>query len=239
MTTKSRKDESQSNGHGKGTFRFRYMDSNRQFEVSADNVDGENLLEGFRHVANAISGRTIAAPAPKLLKTPAVASTEVVEDKDEEVVQSGTLEFPETPTDERQEEEEETEVLEATPKPRRKPKAPKVLTDINLTTAKVSLADFMQQKGNPAEMMDKYSVVTVWYKHGFSITEMTIDRIFTAFKHLGWESQLPTDVEKPLKNLTYQKQWFQKAAGPGAYEIIWTGEDAVNKMGAKAAAKTV
>jgi hypothetical protein len=234
MAIKGRKDGSQTNVSGKGTFRFRYMDSNRQFEVTADNVDGENLLEGFRHVANAISGRTIAAPAPKLLKTPAGggAPTEVLEDKEEEVVRTGTLQFPENPADEREEEEEETQALESTPKPKRKPKAPKVLTDINLTTAKVSLADFMQQKGNPTEMMDKYSAVAVWCKQEFTITDMTIDRIFTAFKHLGWESQLPTDVEKPLKNLTYQKQWFQKAKAPGAYEIIWTGEDAVNKMGA-------
>lgn len=233
MATKGRKDGSQTDGNGKGTFRFRYMDSNRQFEVSADNVDGENLLEGFRHVANAISGRTIAAPAPKLLKTSVGggAPTRVSEDE-EEVMRTGTLQFPDAPIDEREEEEEETEAAESTPKPKRKPKAPKVLTDINLTTAKVSLADFMQQKGNPTEMMDKYSVVAVWYKQEFTITDMTIDRIFTAFNHLGWESQLPTDVEKPLKNLTYQKQWFQKAEGPGAYEIIWTGEDAVNKMGA-------
>lgn len=234
MAIKGRKDGSQTNGNGKGTFRFRYMDSDRQFEVSADNVDGENLLEGFRHVANAISGRTIAAPAPKLVKTLAGggAPAEVLEGKEEEVVRTGTLHFPETSTDEREEEEEETEAAESTPRPKRKPKAPKVLTDTNLTTAKVPLTDFMQQKGNPTEMMDKYSVVAVWYKQEFAVTGMTIDRIFTAFKHLGWESQLPTDVEKPLKNLTYQKQWFRKAEGPGAYEIIWTGEDAVNKMGA-------
>jgi hypothetical protein len=61
---------------------------------------------------------------------------------------------------------------------------------------------------------------------------MTIDRIYTAFKHAGWDSQLPTDVEKPLKNLTYQRKWFVKTKNPGAYEINWVGEDAVNKMGA-------
>jgi hypothetical protein len=231
MTTKSRKDESQSNGHGKGTFRFRYMDSNRQFEVQADNVNGENLLEGFRHVANAITGRNIAAPAPKLLKK-AAGTTEVLEDQE---ILEPTLPFsepaPVEPVDER-EEEEATESTESTPKKTRRVKAPKVPLDIDLSTATVPLADFMAQKGNPAEMMDKFAVIAVWYKHQFNVTEMTIDRIFAAFKLLSWESQLPADVEKPLKNLTYAKQWFQKAKGPGAYEITWPGETEVNKMGA-------
>ena len=235
MTTKSRKDESQSNGYGKGTFRFRYMDSNRQFEVQADNVNGENLLEGFRHVANAITGRNIAAPAPRLSKQVGVGSTEVLEKEDRETLEP-TLPFsepaPAEPVDEREEEEEATESNEATPKRARRIKAPKVPLDIDLSTATVPLADFMAQKGNPAEMMDKYAVIAVWYKHQFNVTEMTIDRIFAAFKLLTWESQLPADVEKPLKNLTYAKQWFQKAKGPGAYEITWPGETEVNKMGA-------
>jgi len=184
-------------------------------------------------IANALAGRNIAvAPTPRLPKKVGAGATEVLDDKDEEETLDQPLPFPPAESVDEREEEEETETTEATPKPKRKPKAPKVLTDIVLTTAKVSLADFMAQKGNPAEMMDKYSVVAVWYKNEFKITEMLIDRIWTAFKHLGWESQLPTDVEKPLKNLTYTKQWFQKAKGPGAYEIIWTGEDAVNKMGA-------
>src|SRR5690349_17301957 len=72
---KNQKEDLQTNGKGKGTFRFRYMDTDRQFEVQADNVSGESLLEGFRHVANAISSRTIAAtPGSHLLKKSAVAA---------------------------------------------------------------------------------------------------------------------------------------------------------------------
>ena len=114
-----------------------------------------------------------------------------------------------------------------------KPKAPKLLTTPNLTEAQVSLTDFLKQK-NVTEMMDKYSVVAVWYKEQFQIVDINIDRIFTAFKVLGQESQLPTDIEKPLKNLTYVKKWFEKAKAPNTYNIIWLGESEVGKMGAGA-----
>jgi hypothetical protein len=124
------------------------------------------------------------------------------------------------------------------PKPKKvvKLKAPKVLSTPNLTEAKVPLADFMKQK-NVTDMMDRYAVVAVWYKVQFQIEDMDIDRIFTAFKVLGMESLLPTDVEKPLKNLTYTKtkQWFDKhKTKPRTYVINWVGESEVGKMGAGA-----
>lgn len=234
MAIKGRKDGSQTNGNGKGTFRFRYMDSNRQFEVEADDVSGDKLLEGFRYVANAITGRTIAAPAPKQLKQNAGGGpqTEILEDREEEAVETETLPFPDQ-QDGDEPEEEDTDPIESTPKPKRKVKGPKLLTDLNLTTAKVSLADFMAQKG-ATDMKDKYAVMAVWYKQQFNITEINIDRIYSAFSHLGQETQLPTDVEKPLKNLTYTKvkKWFDKVDGQaGTYAINWVGEDGVNKMG--------
>ena len=231
---KSRKEESQANGSGKGRIKFRYMDSERACDFVVDNVTSEGVTEGLRHIANALAGRNItAAPAPRLPKKIS-GSTEVLDEKDEkETLDTDVLPFPEeAPAEPEQEDPETTEAAAA--KAKRKVKRPSVLDDPKLTGAKVPLVDFMREKGNPAEMLDKYSVVAVWYKQEFNITEMTIDRIYTAFKHAGWDSQLPTDVEKPLKNLTYQRKWFVKTKNPGAYEINWVGEDAVNKMGAAA-----
>jgi hypothetical protein len=235
MANKGRKDESQSNGKDKGTFRFRYMDSNRQFEVQADNVGGENLLEGFRHVANAIAGRTSSAdPSRRLPKNVgASAPAEVLEEKDEETIETDVLPFPETPAEDEPEDGETPEDSDATPKPKRKVKAPRLLNDLNLTTAKVSLADFMSQKA-ATDMKDKYAVVAVWYKKEFSVTEITIDRIHSAFAHMSQEAELPVNVEKPLMNLTYTKvkKWFDKVDGKaGTYTLNWVGESAVNKMG--------
>jgi hypothetical protein len=209
------------------------MDSERACDFTVDNVNSEGVTEGLRHIANALAGRNIAAApaAPRLPRTIG-GTTEVLDEKDEkETLETDVLPFPEeTPAEPEQEETETAEAAAA--KAKRKVKRPNVLDDPKLTAAKVPLAEFMKERGNPAEMLDKYSVVAVWYKQEFSITEMTIDRIYTAFKHAGWDSQLPTDVEKPLKNLTYQRKWFVKTKNPGAYEINWVGEDAVNKMGA-------
>jgi hypothetical protein len=235
MANKGRKDESQANGNGKGTFRFRYMDSNRQFEVNADNVDGENLLEGFRHVANAITGRTIAAPAPKQLKTPSGgAPTEVLDDKDEDTITT-TLPFPdEPPADEHEEEEEEEhEVGPGTVKRQRSaPRAPKFLDELNLTTAKVSIEDFIKAKG-PDNDLDKYIVIAVWYKQEFKTEEISIDHIFTAYDKLGWRAQLPgPDPSQTLRNLKNNKNWLVKGSKNGMFKVNWNGEDAVNKMDA-------
>jgi len=224
-----RKEEPTTDGHGKGKIKFRYMDSERTLDFSVENMPGQSVTEGLRSIANALAGRTIAPAPGRNLKAP--LSPPELEAPDEEI---------ETP----EEDDPETEVLEVEPEATeenatartkrapRPPKAPKLLSAPNLTEAKVPLADFIKQK-NPADMMDKYAVVAVWYKEQFQITDINIDRIFSAFSLLSQASQLPTDVEKPLKNMTYSKtkKWFDKAAGAGNYSINWVGESEVGKMG--------
>ena len=242
---KGQKDGSQTNGNAKGTFRFRYMDADRQFEVKADNVTGENLLEGFRHVANAITGRTIpAAPAPRQLRSAAAAaaSAEAVDNKEkqEELDFEPAPAAEEIPAEEiREDVDEQTNAGAGDKKPRRAPRAPKFLADLNLTTAKVQLADFIKEK-NPDSDLDKYAAIAVWYKQHFNIEEISIDHIFTAYDHLGWKAQLPgPDPSQTLRNLKNKKNWLVVGSKNGFFKVNWNGEDAVNKMSAdKAAAKT-
>lgn len=223
------KEETITNGHGKGKIKFRYMDSERALDFSVENMTGDSVTEGLRSIANALAGRTIAAPSGRNSKPLAAAPTIDVEEE----VQNPGEEIPEQEVLEAEQEETGEDEI---PKPKRviKPKSPKLLNTPNLTEAEVSLADFLKEK-NATDMIDKYAVIAVWYKEQFQITDMNIDRIFTAFKHLGQDSKLPTDVEKPLKNLTYTKKWFDKAKGAGNYSINWVGGSAVGKMGAGAA----
>jgi hypothetical protein len=226
-----RKEEPETNGKGKGRIKFRYTDQERTLDFTMENVTGDSVTEGLRSLANALAGRTLAIdPSRRLPKKAAGAATEVVDHKDEEE----TLEQDAIPAEEVEETtEEETEAVDDTAKPRRvvKLKAPKLLGTPKLTDAKVPLADFMKKK-NPDAMLDKYAVVAVWYKEQFQINEICIDHIFTAFKHLGIESQLPTDLSKPLKNLTYNRKWFDAGKDKGTYAINWLGESEVGKMGA-------
>lgn len=227
MPNRRGKEEPGSNGDGKGKIKFRYLDSERALDFSVENVGGDTVAESLRSIANALAGRTIAPLRnPKAKGSLSSGSTVEVEDEPENIEEE--LEEVEVP-----EVEEEGAESDRTSRPKRiiKPKTPKLLQSPNLTEATVQLAEFMKQK-NPPEMIYKYAVIAVWYKEQFQITDMNIDRIFTAFKLLGQESQLPTDIEKPLKNLTYVKKWFEKAKTPNTYNIIWLGESEVGKMGA-------
>jgi hypothetical protein len=118
------------------------------------------------------------------------------------------------------------------PKKVRKPKAPKVLDTPKLNEAKVPLQDFMDEK-QPDDMMDKYAVVAVWLKEQFNVEEISMDHIFTAFKYLGKQSELPTDVAKPLNNLLHSRKWMDKGNNAGMFKLNWVGEDAVGKMPGK------
>jgi hypothetical protein len=223
-----RRKEEPTNGNGKGKIKFRYTDEERTVQFSMENITSESVVsEGLRGLANALAGRNLTDPARRLPKNTGGSSAAVI-DLEEET---------ETPEQEEALDQEETDVddqdgaRDAAAKPKKvaKPKAPKLLPTPVLSDAKVSLADFMAQKG-ATEMMDKYAVVAVWYKEQFQITDMNIDRIFTAFKHLGQESQLPTAIAKPLSNLTYNRKWFDKGKTPGTFTINWLGEDSVGKM---------
>ena len=237
MVTRRGKEEPTTNGHGKPKIKFRYMDSERLVDFSVENMPaGESVNDGLHHIANALAGRNLpAAPVrtPKTLAgtTPAPVAEAEVETPEDELPEQEVLDT----------EREELEEEEAgTPKPKKTPKAPrapKLLKEPNLTEANVSLEDFMKQKNatDKADMMDKYAVVAVWYKEQFQIDVINIDRIFSAFTLLGQAPQLPTDVEKPLQNMTYTsktKKWFEKVEGAGNYSLNWVGESAVGKMGA-------
>ena len=103
---------------------------------------------------------------------------------------------------------------------------------MNLTTATVSLEDFVKEK-NPDNDLDKYAVIAVWFKQHFDTEEISIDHIFTAYKKLGWQAQMPApDPSQTLRNLKSNKNWLTGGTKRGFYKVNWNGEDAVNKMGA-------
>jgi hypothetical protein len=234
MVTRRGKEEPSGNGYSKGKIKFRYMDSERVVDFSVENMAGDSVTEGLHSIANALAGRALPRGGVQVPKRALGANSAQTEVEDE--VEALELEQQEEEALEPESEgsnEGRTSRQKRAPKV---PKAPKLLNTPNLTEASVSLEVFVKQKG-ATDMMDKYAVVAVWYKEQFQITEINIDRIFSAFTLLGQVSQLPTDLKKPLENMTYSKtkRWFDKAKGAGDYSINWVGESEVGKMGAGAA----
>jgi hypothetical protein len=225
-------DNKNSNGHGSGRVKFRYADSERYVDLDMDNANAA-VADGIKSLANALSGRNITAPVRNLPTSRTPASANAVVDQEELQFPSETEEETAPASAESAEEYSGGDEPEK-PKRVRKFRKPTFLKDLKLTDAKVPLADFVAQK-NPATMMDKYAVVAVWLKDQFGIDEISIDHIFSAFKHLGQESKLPTDVEKPLQNLVYSRNWFEKGKVENSFAIVWLGEDSVGKMGTGAA----
>jgi hypothetical protein len=222
MATKGGGKGSIGNGTGGSRIKFRFVD------IEMENVD-ESITEALKSLAGALSRGHATAPPARQLAGGAKHNLPVAQDV---IAEEGEVLSPEA---EVEEVPEETEGVAASPgngnKPKKKyaPKAPKFLSDLDLTTAPVKLEDFVKEK-SPADMMCKYTVIAFWFKEYFTIEEITTDHIFTAFKHLGWQSQMPDDPVQTFRNAKSLKNWFDKGA-KGAYKINWNGQNAVNKMG--------
>jgi hypothetical protein len=222
MAGKGSSKGSNENGNGSSKIRFRFVD------IEMENVN-ESITEGLKSLAGALSrSHVIAVPARQIAAPKATPAGKTVIEAEEEA----ELLTPEEPSEEEidESETEVTPVQNGKPKKKYAPKAPKFLSDIDLTTASVKLEDLVQEK-NPDDMMAKYTVIAFWFKEYLSIEEITVDHIFTAFKHLGWQSQMPDDPSQTFRNAKSLKSWFDKGSGKGAYKINWNGINAVNKMG--------
>jgi hypothetical protein len=217
-----RKSESKGSGNNAGgsRIRFRYVD------IEAENVD-ETVAEGLKSLAQALSRGQTVPHVPKQLAPTRAAVTSKAE------LPEGELEAElEDNHEELEEEEENGEAPEGKPKKRSTPKAPKFLSEINLTTATVQLEDFVKEK-DPSDSLAKYLVIAFWYKEYLKIEETTGDHIFTAYTHLKWQSQMPDDPMQPFRDGKSKKNWFDKGS-KGAYKINWNGINAVNKIVASA-----
>ena len=216
-------DHKTTNGHG-ARVKFRLL------ELDVEGGTPE-LVESFKTFAATLA-RSTAVTTPVRSLTAAKAtntSTAVADppvDEQENLVDVSETEMPE-------EVSSEAVVDNGVERPKRRPvpKAPKFLSDLNLTTAKVQLSDFVKEK-NPTGDMDKYAVIAAGFNEYFSTEEVTIDHVFTAYNSLGWKAQMPEDPSQTFRNLKSSKNWVDSGSQRGAYKINWAGLNAVNKMGA-------
>jgi hypothetical protein len=225
MSVSSRKkDDPKGNGNG-ARVKLRWM----ELDVEGGTTD---LVEGFKSFAMTLRGtggtlpsRALAAAKP----TGSPSTTAVIDELPAETENPPDA----TAVEAANEDPFETALDEGADSRKRRPapKAPKFLNDLDLTKAPVQLKDFVQEK-NPGGDMDKYAVIAAWFKQHLSTEEIAIDHIFTAYKALGWQAQLPDNLSQTFRNLKSNKNWFDSGSKRGLYRINWNGESAVNKMGA-------
>lgn len=181
-------------------------------------LDGgdETLQQSFRTISQALGNafqhtKTLGGkiiPAGALPEQDAEAA--IVEEEQHEITSNGQEQAP------------------SRSRTRSAPKSPTLL-DLNLNDATPTLKEFIAQK-NPGEQDSKrYLAIAHWFKHHFKTAEVTVNHIFTGYRHMGW--QTPKDPSLPLRDLKNKNQWMTKGAAPGSFAINHIGDDQVFAMG--------
>jgi hypothetical protein len=220
-----KKDEDTSVNRSGGRVKLRWM----ELDVEGGNAD---LVEGFKSLANALAGSASATAPPRaLVPGAAVSSTSTAVLENPNVEDPGPTPVTTTETVEDLPPETISDDRPGPPRRRAAPRAPRFLSDLDLTKAGVQLSDFVREK-NPEGDMDRFAVIAVWFKQQLGVEEVTIDHMFSAYQALGWQAQLPDDPSQTFRNLKNNRNWFDSGSKRGAYKINWNGENAVNKMGA-------
>jgi hypothetical protein len=222
-----RKDEPKSsNGNTGGRVKFRYADADRYVDIDMEGAN-DAVAEGLKSLANALSGNPVL-PVARRTALPVTPAQPAIPAPEPETPEATDYEPDEATADD--ETPEPAGNGDDKPKKKYVPKAPKFLSELDLTTASEPLADFIAKK-NPTDTTDKYTVIAVWFKEHFNTEEVTADHIFTAYTALGWKAQMPEYPAQVLQDLKGKKHWFDKGSAPRTFKVNWAGISAVNKMG--------
>lgn len=178
-----KKDEQKANGLGR--VKFRYADTERYFDLDVDNIKNETgVVDGLKSIASALAGRTAAIAANRALAAKptnraANAAAATTTEEEEELAEGEVLE-PET------ESSDSPTNGNGTTKTRKKqvPKAPTLLSGLDLKATPVSWEDFAKAK-NPTGVNDRYLVVATWFKEQMKLDEINIDHIFNCISCSG------------------------------------------------------
>jgi hypothetical protein len=176
----------------------------------------ETLQEGFRTINNAID--KLANPVVRVIGPSPAHTLPPSKNGDEGETPVVDAEFAEAAAEAQ---ETATDRAKATRSTTRAPRQPKVL-ELDLKVGSVPLREYLEQK-NPTSDNRKYLLIAAWMKANLSLDEVTMDHIYTAYRHMAWTSQ--KDVSSPLRSMKAQNGWFGKGKEKGAYAINHIGID--------------
>jgi len=183
----------------------------------------ETLQEGFRTINNAID--KLANPVVRVLPPSAAKALASARNGDEAESQVLDAEFEEASNDPSDSPASPEKVAKSKSSGASTPRQPKVL-DLDLKAGSTPLREYLDQK-KPSTDNRKYLLIAAWMKANLNLDEVTIDHIYTAYRHMGWTSQ--KDVGAPLRSMKSQNGWFGKGKEKGAYAINHIGIDQADR----------
>jgi hypothetical protein len=196
-----------------GRVKFRVI----EFEVEGAN---DTLAEGIRSLAATLNrgngaGQTMrVAQQPNGSAAPALGNGSDIEEESE---------YEETTI------EGETTTTPRKPAAPRKPPVLKLVKDIDWAKPEPSLKDFLTGLDlNSATR--KYAAIAHWFKEYRDTPAITVDHIYSAYKHMGWTdlARFANDTLQDLKNKREYK-WLDAGSNRGEYAINPYGDQEVAK----------
>jgi len=188
-----------------------------QFETESDNA---TLQENVRSIAHTLT-RALATPQ-RIVSTPAQISlnNEQIMDQPEDVDDQSGI--------------DEGAMLSSSPSFKKKSATRQYRTpqplELDLVSGDPPLKSFLEQK-QPDGDVKRYLAIAHWLKQNRNIQEVTMDHIYTCYRHMGAGWQVPADAAAPLRTMKgRQYGWMKTGAAKGAYVINHLGENEVQKM---------
>jgi hypothetical protein len=184
----------------------------------------QSLQKGFDAVSQAINA---LGPGPQnshrvaVQRSPAQIATGNGEAMDIE---------PETPTDDTEEEIDDTQQDNGAPKPKKQQTAPKYtfMNDFNLAPPGLpSLTEYCNQK-NPQTENDKFLVASAWIQTHGGVDPFTGSHLFTAFRAMEWKTQV--DMTQPLRFMKSKKSYYDNPSF-GKWKLTAIGLTAAENVG--------
>jgi hypothetical protein len=180
----------------------------------ADGVDG-NLSDIANAISSAFRSQT---PVNKAITSGAARKAAALPPIDVETLNDNgeDVEADET-------EETAPQPARSGPAKKRPPRKVTVLPDVDLNSGDMPLAKFLESK-NPTSRFDRYLAIAYWFKHNRGLDTITGDHIYTAYRKMGWTSDIP-DMTQPFRDL---KRAGKGSSSKGTFTINHLGEDAVS-----------
>jgi hypothetical protein len=188
------------------------------FETESDNT---TLQENVRAIAHTMS-RALAAPQ-RIIPTPA----QLTSNNEQTIIQ------PEDIDDESG--IDEGGLLSLSPSSKKKGAARQYRTpqplELDLVSGESPLKSFLDQK-QPDTDVKRYLAIAHWLKQHRNIQEVTMDHMYTCYRHMGTGWQVPADAGAPLRAMkAKQYGWMKTGSAKGTYVINHLGENEIQKMG--------